>query len=156
MLVPVLEADDEFARHVLRRDQGHVLCRRRLAANLWERLDALAVRHRGKRIPILSSLGSTETAPAGIMCHWPASDFGGVGLPIPGCEIKLVPDGNKLEMRVRGANVSPGYYNRPDLSAQAFDEEGFFMIGDAVRFPRSGRAASAACALTAASRRISS
>jgi feruloyl-CoA synthase len=68
------------------------------------------------------------------MCHWPARDFGGVGLPIPGCEIKLVPDGNKLEMRVRGANVSPGYYNRPDLSAQAFDEEGFFKIGDAVAF----------------------
>lgn len=134
MLVPVLEADDDFARHVLGKIQIMFYAGAALPQNLWDRLDALAVKHRGKRIPILSSLGSTETAPAGIMCHWPARDFGGVGLPIPGCEIKLVPDGNKLEMRVRGANVSPGYYNRPDLSAQAFDEEGFFMIGDAVAF----------------------
>ena len=134
MLVPVLEGDDEFARHVLGKVKVIFYAGAALPQNLWDRLDALALRHRGKRIPILSSLGSTETAPAGIMCHWPARDFGGVGLPIPGCEIKLVPDGNKLEMRVRGANVSPGYYNRPDLSAQAFDEEGFFKIGDAVAF----------------------
>lgn len=134
MLVPELEADDDFARHVFGKLQVIFYAGAALPQNLWDRLDALALKHRGKRIPILSSLGSTETAPVGILCHWPAMDFGGVGLPIPGCEIKLVPDGNKLEMRVRGLNVSPGYYRRPDLTALAYDEEGYFRMGDAVAF----------------------
>jgi feruloyl-CoA synthase len=134
MLVPVLEADDDFARHVFGKLQMIFYAGAALPENLWNRLDALSIKHRGKRIPILSSLGSTETAPVAIVTHWPARDFGGVGLPIPGCEIKLVPDGNKLEFRVRGPNVTPGYYRRPDLSALAFDEEGFFMMGDAVAF----------------------
>ncbi len=134
MLVPVLEADDDFARHVFGKLQMIFYAGAALPENLWNRLDALSIKHRGKRIPILSSLGSTETAPVAIVTHWPARDFGGVGLPIPGCEIKLVPDGNKLEFRVRGPNVTPGYYRRPDLSALAFDEEGFFKMGDAVAF----------------------
>jgi feruloyl-CoA synthase len=134
MLLPALEADDEFGRHVFGKLDAIFYAGAALPPHLWQRLNALAVKHRGKRLPIFSSLGSTETAPVASFCHWPASDFDGVGLPIPGTEIKLVPDGSKLEFRVRGANVTPGYYNRPDLSAQAFDQEGFFRMGDAVAF----------------------
>jgi len=134
MLLPALEADDAFGRHVFEKLDAIFYAGAALPPHLWARLEALAIKHRGKKVPIFSSLGSTETAPVASFCHWPSSDFGGVGLPIPGCEIKLVPDGGKLEMRVRGANVSPGYFRRPDLTQVAFDEEGYFRLGDAVAF----------------------
>lgn len=134
MLLPVLEADRDFGRHVFEKLEMIFYAAAALPPHLWKRIDDLAVRYRGKRIPILSALGSTETAPAATMCHWPAADIGGVGLPVPGCEIKLVPIDSKLEIRVRGANVTPGYYNRADLNAGAFDEEGYFKLGDAVAF----------------------
>ena len=101
---------------------------------LWDKLEALAVRWRGARIPILSALGSTETGPVSTLSHWQSSQTGTIGLPIPGTEIKLFRGESKLEMRVRGPNVTPGYYRRPDLTAAAFDEDGFFKLGDAVRF----------------------
>ncbi len=134
MLLPALEADDEFGRFVFEKIEVIFYAGAALPPHLWQRLDALAVKHRGKRLPILSSLGSTETGPVASLCHWPAADVGGVGLPVPGCELKLVSDGGKLEMRVRGPNVTPGYFRRPDLTEMAFDEEGFFKLGDAVAF----------------------
>jgi feruloyl-CoA synthase len=105
-----------------------------LPPHLWQRLDELAVRTRGERIPILSSLGSTETGPVATLCHWRAAEIGGIGLPVPGVTIKLVPEGQKLEMRVKGPNVTPGYFRAPELTAKAFDAEGFFLLGDAVKF----------------------
>ncbi len=134
MLLPALESDDEFGRYVFEKLDVVFYAGAALPPHLWERLDTLAVKHRGKRLPILSSLGSTETGPVASFCHWPAADIGGVGLPVPGCALKLVPDGGKLEMRVRGANVTPGYYRRPDLTQVAFDDEGYFKLGDAVAF----------------------
>ncbi len=134
MLLPALEAEDDFARHVFEKLDVIFYAGAALPPHLWQRLEALAIKHRGKRLPILSSLGSTETGPVASFCHWPASDIGGVGLPVPGCTLKLVPDGGKLEMRVKGANVTPGYYRRADLTEQAFDDEGFFKLGDAVAF----------------------
>jgi feruloyl-CoA synthase len=134
MLLPALEADDDFGRYVFEKLEVIFYAGAALPPHLWQRLEALAIKHRGKRIPILSSLGSTETGPVASFCHWPASDIGGVGLPVPGCTVKLVPDGGKLEMRVQGANVTPGYYRRPDLTERAFDNEGFFKLGDAVAF----------------------
>ena len=134
MLLPALEADDELGQHVFEKLDVIFYAGAALPSHLWQRLNALAIRHCGKRLPILSALGSTETAPVASLCHWPAADIGGVGLPVPGCELKLVPDGGKLEMRVRGAHVTPGYYRRPDLTERAFDEEGFFKLGDAVAF----------------------
>jgi feruloyl-CoA synthase len=88
----------------------------------------------GRRVPTVSAWGSTETAPLAVDCHFQAARSGVIGLPIPGVEVKLVPNSSKHEIRVRGANVTPGYWRRPDLTAQAFDEEGFYKIGDAVRF----------------------
>ncbi|HEY1153345.1 MAG TPA: feruloyl-CoA synthase [Pseudolabrys sp.] len=134
MVIPALEADDAFARHVFGDLDVIFYAGAALPPHLWKRLDALAVKHRGARLPILSSLGSTETAPVASFCHWHAQDIGGVGLPVSGTSIKLVPDGGKLEMRVKGENVTPGYYGRPDLTEDAFDEEGYFKLGDAVTF----------------------
>lgn len=134
MVIPALEADDDFARHVFGDLDVIFYAGAALPPHLWTRLDALAVKHRGVRLPILSSLGSTETAPVASFCHWHAQDIGGVGLPVPGTSIKLVPDGGKLEMRVKGENVTPGYYGRPDLTRGAFDDEGYFKLGDAVTF----------------------
>lgn len=134
MIIPALEQDEAFGRHVFEKLDVIFYAGAALPPHLWQRLDALAVKHRGRRLPILSALGSTETAPVASFCHWSAADIGGVGLPVPGCELKLVPDGGKLEMRVRGANVTPGYYRRPDLTEKAFDHEGFFKLGDAVAF----------------------
>jgi feruloyl-CoA synthase len=86
------------------------------------------------RLAMISAWGSTETAPLATSVHFPMERPGVIGLPVAECELKLVPAGGKLEVRVRGPNVTPGYYKRPDLTAAAFDEEGFYRIGDAVRF----------------------
>jgi feruloyl-CoA synthase len=82
---------------------------------------------------MLSAWGSTETAPLATSVHFPMERAGVIGLPVAECELKLVPAAGKLEVRVRGPNVTPGYYKRPDLTKLAFDEEGFYRIGDAVK-----------------------
>lgn len=105
-----------------------------LPQNLWEALEALALETLGHKLPMVSSWGATETAPAATTCHYQASRSGVIGVPIPGCEVKLVPHGDKLEARVRGPNVTPGYWKHPELTARFFDAEGYFTTGDAVRF----------------------
>src|SRR5690348_11069925 len=83
---------------------------------------------------MLSAWGSTETAPMATTVTWRIRRAGVIGLPAPGSAVKLAPVANKLELRVKGPNVTPGYWKRPDLTAAAFDEEGFFRMGDAGRF----------------------
>jgi feruloyl-CoA synthase len=83
---------------------------------------------------MLSSWGSTETAPACTDCHFQAVRSGVIGVPIPGTTLKLVPVADKLEVRVKGPNLFPGYWKQPELTAKAFDDEGYYMIGDAVSF----------------------
>jgi feruloyl-CoA synthase len=134
MLLPVLEQDEAFARRLFERIDIIFYAGAALPPHLRERLDALSLATRGELIPILSSLGSTETAPVATLVHWHASVSAGVGLPVPGVEIKLVPDGEKLEFRARGGSVTPGYYRQPELTRQAFDPDGFFKLGDAVTF----------------------
>jgi feruloyl-CoA synthase len=133
-LLPALEQDFEFAKHVFEHLDIIFYAGSALPPHLWQRLDDLAIRTHGLRIPILSSLGSTETAPVATLSHWRGGESGGVGLPVPGVTIKLVPEGQKLEMRVKGPNVTPGYWRAPDLTQKAFDEEGFFRLGDAVKY----------------------
>ena len=82
---------------------------------------------------MLSAWGSTETAPLATSVHFPMQRAGVIGLPVAECELKLVPSAGKLEVRVRGPNVTPGYYKRDDITRAAFDEEGFYRIGDAVK-----------------------
>jgi feruloyl-CoA synthase len=105
-----------------------------LPQNLWERLERLAIDEKGGALALVSSWGSTETAPAAATVHYPIDRAGVIGLPNPGCELKLVPSAGKLEVRVKGPHVTPGYYRRDDLTREAFDEEGFYRIGDAMKF----------------------
>jgi feruloyl-CoA synthase len=114
-----------------------------LPQHVFDALDELAVETTGERILMMSGLGATETAPSAMFCTPETSHAGGVGLPVPGCELKLVPNGGKLEARFRGPNVTPGYWRDAALTAAAFDGEGFYRIGDALRFadvnePRKG------------------
>ena len=109
-----------------------------LPQDLWARLEGAAIRATGERIPLTSSWGTTETAPLATAAHFISDRSGMIGVPAPGVEVKLVPGGDKLEVRVRGPNVTPGYWKRPDLTAAAFDEEGFYRPGDAVRFADPG------------------
>jgi feruloyl-CoA synthase len=94
-------------------------------------MQALAVRATGERIVFYTGWGSTETAPTSTGTYWDTERVGLIGLPFPGVELKMVPVGSKYELRLRGVNVTPGYFGRPDLTQAAFDEEGFYCIGDA-------------------------
>lgn len=133
-LLPHLEHNDELARSFFRKLRLIFYAGAALPQDLWERLDAVALRTTGERIPMTSSWGSTETAPMATAAHFLLDRAGNVGVPAPGTDIKLVPSGNKLEVRVRGPNVTSGYWRQPELTAAAFDEEGFYRIGDAMRF----------------------
>jgi len=105
-----------------------------LPQSLWDRLQSLGLEVRGQKVPFVSSWGLTETAPIATSVHWPLEGPGNIGVPVPGVEVRLVPVGEKLEIRVKGDNVAPGYFKNPEISRQALDEEGWFKTGDAVRF----------------------
>ena len=100
----------------------------------WDELTELAVETTGERIIFVSSLGSTETAPAALACTWDFDRSGNIGLPFPGVELKLVPNAGKLEARLRGPHITPGYWRQDQHTRDAFDEEGFYKIGDALKF----------------------
>ncbi|HEX3809634.1 MAG TPA: AMP-binding protein [Rhizomicrobium sp.] len=104
-----------------------------MSQDIYERLQALSVASTGFRIPITTMYGATETQGITVV-HWITERVGLVGLPLPGITLKLVPNGTKLEVRVKGPTVTPGYLNRPDLTKAAFDDEGFYSLGDAVKF----------------------
>ncbi|MGJ5151036.1 AMP-binding protein [Bradyrhizobium sp. HKCCYLR1023] len=103
----------------------------RLPDDLYERMQALAVKTTGERIVFYTGWGSTETAPTSTGTYWNTERVGLIGLPFPGVELKMVPTGDKYELRLRGINVMPGYFGQPELTKKAFDEEGFYCIGDA-------------------------
>ncbi|SFZ81215.1 feruloyl-CoA synthase [Devosia enhydra] len=105
-----------------------------LSQYVWDGLDAAARDATGERIMMITGYGSTETAPFAFTTTWPVERAGMVGLPAPGLEIKLVPDGEKMELRLRGPNVTPGYWKDAEKTAQAFDAEGYYCIGDALKF----------------------
>jgi feruloyl-CoA synthase len=134
LLVPFLERDAELRASFFRRLDLMVYAGAALPQNLWERMQQLAMAERGSRLPLISCWGSTETAPLATGVHYAVERAGIIGLPVPGCELKLVPAGGKLEVRVKGPNVTPGYYGRDDLTRAAFDEEGYYRIGDALKF----------------------
>ena len=139
-LLPHLEQNEALAQNFFKRLRLIFYAAAALPQDLWERLDAVALRTTGERIPMTSSWGATETAPMATAAHYLLDRAGNIGVPAPGIALKLVPSGDKLEVRVRGPNVTPGYWRQPELTAAAFDEEGFYKIGDAVRLSRSKRA----------------
>lgn len=134
LLMPMLEQDAELRRNFFRDLDMVFYAGAALPQNLWERLEKLALAEKGGALSMISSWGSTETAPSAAAVHYPIERAGVIGLPNPGCELKLVPSAGKLEVRVKGPNVTPGYFRRDDLTQAAFDEEGFYRIGDAMKF----------------------
>jgi feruloyl-CoA synthase len=133
-LLPFLERDADLARAFFARLRLIFYAGAALPQDLWERLEAVSIRTKGQRTPMSSSWGTTETAPLATAAHFLIERAGNIGVPVPGVEVKLVPSGGKLEIRVRGPNVSPGYWKRDDLTEAAYDDEGFYRPGDAVRF----------------------
>jgi feruloyl-CoA synthase len=133
LLLPILESDAELRRRFFADLDLVFYAAASLPQNLWDRLKKLAKEERGGELAMLSAWGSTETAPLATSVHFLMERPGIIGLPVAGCELKLVPAAGKLEARVRGPNVTPGYYKRADLTKAAFDEEGFYRIGDAVK-----------------------
>ena len=134
LLIPFLEQDAALRRNFFRDLDFMVYAGAALPQNLWERMQQLAVAECGAQLPLVSAWGSTETAPMATGVHYAVDRAGVIGLPVPGCDLKLVPAAGKLEVRVKGPNVTPGYYGREDLTKAAFDEEGFYRIGDALKF----------------------
>jgi feruloyl-CoA synthase len=133
LLVPYLERDEELAATFFARLRLILYAAAALTPEMWQRLEALGVRTTGRPVPMTAAWGSTETAPMATMAHFPLDGPGNIGVPVPGVEIKMVPCGAKLELRVRGPNVMPGYLGDAETTAAAFDEEGFYRIGDAGR-----------------------
>jgi len=133
MLAEALSNDASLRERFFSRMQVLFYAGAALSQPVWSALRALGEQTVGRPPVLLSSWGLTETAPAATTCHFQAQSAGVIGLPIPGCELKLVPNGQKHEVRVRGPNVTPGYWKRPDLTARLFDQDGFIETGDAMR-----------------------
>ncbi len=134
MLLPHLEKDEVLRSTFFRHLDMAFYAAAALPPALWGRLEDVSIAARGVRVPLVSAWGSTETAPGATIVHFPIERAGYIGLPVPGCEIKLVPNSGRLEIRARGTNITSGYWKRPDLTQKAFDEDGFFKTGDAGRF----------------------
>jgi feruloyl-CoA synthase len=134
MLIAALRSDGELRQRFFSEVKFAFYAGAALPQNLWDALEELSIKTVGRALPMVSAWGSTETSPLATDCHFQAQRSGNIGVPIPGTELKLVPSGDKLEVRVRGPNVTPGYWKAPELTAQAFDAEGFYLIGDAVTF----------------------
>ena len=133
-LVSALQDDAALRQRFFARLQVIFYAAAALPQHLWDALQRLSREATGGDVPMVAAWGSTETAPLATDCHFQAQRSGVIGLPVPGTEMKLLPAGGKLEIRVRGVNVTPGYWQDPAATAAAFDEEGFYRIGDAVRW----------------------
>jgi feruloyl-CoA synthase len=133
-IAAALDADRALAKHFFSRVKMLFYAAAGLSQPVWDRLHRVAEETCGERILMITGLGMTETAPFALCANWEAGRSGLVGIPAPGLELKLAPVGDKLEARYRGPNVTPGFWRQPELTRAAFDEEGFYRSGDAVRF----------------------
>jgi feruloyl-CoA synthase len=136
MLATALENDEALAKSFFANLSVLAYGGATLPDDLYQRMEALAVKYTGYRVPFITGWGSTETAPTATSVHWASERVGLIGLPFPGVKLKMVPAGEegRYELRLKGVIVTPGYYRQPELTAQMFDEEGFYKIGDAGRF----------------------
>ncbi len=130
-LLPYLERDAELRARFFERLELIFYAAAALPQDLWTRLEDVAIRERGEPVRMTSAWGLTETSPLATSAHFPIDRAGVIGVPIPGVQIKLVPVEDKLEMRVKGPNVTPGYLGGPELTAKAFDADGWYRTGDA-------------------------
>jgi feruloyl-CoA synthase len=134
LLVGHLAADDGLREHFFSRLRMAFFAAAGLPQHVWDAYDRLAIQTTGARVPMLTGLGATETAPFALCAGQTNTRAGVIGLPAPGVELKLAPVNHKLEARVRGPNVTPGFWGEPELTCAAFDEEGYYRMGDAVAF----------------------
>ncbi|WP_300731101.1 feruloyl-CoA synthase [Pseudomonas sp.] len=132
-LLPYLDRDEELAKALFGRSQLLFYAAAALPQSTWNRLVESAARVRRTPLFFTTEWGSTETSPVVTSVHFELNQPGNIGLPVPGTQIKFVPSGDKLEMRVRGPSVFSRYLNDPVNTLAAFDEEGFYKIGDAGR-----------------------
>jgi len=132
MLVPVLRADAAFRRHFFSRLQILFYAAAGLKQEVWDDLQELAVDACGEEILMMTGLGATETAPLALATGVEGAASGRVGLPAPGVELKVAPVEAKFEARLRGPNITPGFWRNPQLTEASFDEEGFYKLGDAL------------------------
>ena len=132
-LLPYLREDKALRARFFHRLQAMFFAGAALSPFVWNSLDELGVQETGFRVPMLTGLGATETAPFFMSANPLTSRSGHVGLPVLGNDAKLVQTNGKLEVRAKGPNVTPGYWRQPELTAAAFDEEGFYKLGDAIK-----------------------
>jgi feruloyl-CoA synthase len=132
-LLPYLRDDASLRDKFFSRLHAMFFSGAALSPFVWSSLDELSVQATGSRVPVLTGLGATETAPFFMSVNPRTSRSGHVGLPVPGNDAKLVPNNGKLEVRAKGPNVTPGYWRQPELTKAAFDEEGFYKFGDAIK-----------------------
>jgi feruloyl-CoA synthase len=133
-LVREFDADPALRDHFFSRVKMLMYAGAALAQYTWDELQRLSVEATGERVLIAAGLGATETSPFALMCTFEAERAGNVGVPSRGLELKLVPVGDKLEARLKGPSITPGFWKDPELTARSFDEEGFYSLGDALRF----------------------
>ena len=136
MLATALENDEGLAKRFFKNLNSLAYGGATLPDDLYQRMEALAVKYTGYRLPFVTGWGSTETSPTATTVHWASERVGLVGLPFPGVQLKMVPTGEegRYELRLKSVIVTPGYHKQPNLTAQMLDEEGFYKIGDAGRF----------------------
>jgi feruloyl-CoA synthase len=133
-LLPYLRTDAELRRTFFSRVKVLWFAGAGIAQHVFDEMQELAVQACGEQILFLTGFGSTETAPFALARTWASENAANMGLPAAGMELKLVPFEGKLEARVRGPNITPGYWRQPEFTAQAFDEEGFYRLGDTFKF----------------------
>ena len=133
-LVPYMRDDPELAKSFYKNLNMMWYAGAGMAQHVWDELDELSVRATGERVVVLSGLGSTETAPFAMAANQTMIGAGNIGVPARGVEMKLVPADGKWEARLRGPLITPGYWRQPELTKAAFDEEGYYRLGDALRF----------------------
>lgn len=134
MLTDAMATDAQLSANFFSRVKLFLCAGAGLSQAAWDRLDQAGIRQTGESIRIITGLGMTETSPSCTFGTGAIIKAGYVGVPVPGCQVKLVPVGGKLEARFKGPHVMPGYWRAPDLSAAAFDEDGYYQTGDALRF----------------------
>lgn len=134
MLVEAMEDDPDLARAFFSKLKFKYYAGAAMASHTWEALERLAQKATGERIQLGTGLGSTETAPFALFNTDPDAAPGNLGVPAKEILLKLVPTEGKWEARVKGPNITPGYWRNPKLTAEAFDDEGFYCLGDALRF----------------------
>jgi feruloyl-CoA synthase len=133
-LLPFFRSDEQLRRNFFSRLKVLWYAGAAIAQHVYDAYQELAVQTSGERVLFLTGLGSTETAPFAMSRMWESSFGVNMGLPARGSTLKLVPVDGKLEARFKGPHITPGYWRQPDLTAKAFDEEGFYKIGDALKF----------------------